>query len=122
MRFLTVEDVLRIHASQLQRFGGGAGIRTLEMLESAVARPQASFGGEYLHLGVFEMADRPESSVRGREQARGPAQRPVLLDTNGETIGSPDERLYGLTVAVASGEAGKEEIASLFRVLASGAA
>ena len=127
MRFLTVEDVLNIHASQLERFGGGAGIRTLEMLESAVAQPQASFSGEYLHVGVFEMAAaylfhivQNHPFVDGNKRA-GLLSALVFLDLNGERIGSPDERLYRLTVAVASGDAGKEEIAALFRVLAKGA-
>ena len=56
MRFLSVEDVLGIHAAQLADFGGGTGIRSAELLESAVAQPQASFGGEYLHADLFEMA------------------------------------------------------------------
>lgn len=50
MRFLAVEDVLEIHAAQLDRFGGAAGVRSLELLESAVAQPEASFGGAYLHF------------------------------------------------------------------------
>ena len=54
--FLTVEDVLEIHESQLERFGGGAGLRDVGLLESAVAQPQASFGGEYVHGDIFEMA------------------------------------------------------------------
>jgi death-on-curing protein len=126
VRFLTVEDVLTIHGSQLERFGGGAGIRTLEMLESAVAQPQASFGGEYLHDGVFEMAAaylfhivQNHPFVDGNKRA-GLLSALVFLDINGETIGSPDERLFRLTVAVASGEAGKEQIASLLTVLAQG--
>ena len=43
--FLSVEDVLELHQIQLERFGGGAGIRDRGALESTVAQPQASFGG-----------------------------------------------------------------------------
>jgi len=32
------------------------GIRDLGGLKSAIAQPEATFGGEYLHEGVFEMA------------------------------------------------------------------
>lgn len=42
--FLDVEDVLELHASQLEAFGGSAGLRDRGLLESAVAQPQASFG------------------------------------------------------------------------------
>ena len=54
--FLVIDDVLDIHERQLAQFGGGGGIRDRGLLESAVAAPQASFGGEWLHSDIFEMA------------------------------------------------------------------
>jgi hypothetical protein len=50
--FLTVEVVLELHQRQLDRFDGGPGLRDRGLLESAVAQPQASFGGTYVHNGV----------------------------------------------------------------------
>lgn len=54
--FLEVDDVLEIHADQLEVYGGGAGLRDRGLLESAVAQPRASFGGELAHEGLFAMA------------------------------------------------------------------
>ena len=54
--FLSVDDVLLIQDEQIQTYGGIHGIRYEGLLESAVMTPQASFGGEYLHQGLFEMA------------------------------------------------------------------
>lgn len=54
--FLTVEDVLQIHDEQIEIYGGIRGVRDNNLLESAVMTPQAGFGGEYLHAGLFEMA------------------------------------------------------------------
>jgi hypothetical protein len=54
--FLTVEEVVGFHADQNRLFGGTGGIRLRASLESAVAMPQASFGGRYLHADLFEMA------------------------------------------------------------------
>jgi len=54
--FLTLEDILQIHAEQIDIYGGTHGIRDLNGLESAVATPQASFGGEYLHSTIPAMA------------------------------------------------------------------
>jgi death on curing protein len=54
--FLTVDDVLLIHDEQLEAYGGIQGIRDNGLLESAAMMPQASFGGEYLHQNLFEMA------------------------------------------------------------------
>lgn len=54
--FLSLEDVLLIHDEQLEAYGGIQGIRDKGLLESAVMTAQASFGGEYLHQDLFEMA------------------------------------------------------------------
>lgn len=39
-RWITLDQAIRIHAEQLARFGGPAGIRDMGLLESAIARPQ----------------------------------------------------------------------------------
>lgn len=54
--FLQVTDVLLLHSQQVDLYGGEHGVRDIGLLESAVARPQASFGDEYLHVNIFEMA------------------------------------------------------------------
>lgn len=54
--FLDVDEVLEIHASQLEVHGGSAGVRDRGLLESAVAQPRSSFGGDLAHESLFEMA------------------------------------------------------------------
>lgn len=54
--FLDRDRVLRTHMSLIERYGGSAGLRDVGLLHSAIAMPQASFGGEFLHKDVFEMA------------------------------------------------------------------
>lgn len=54
--FLTVSQVLFIHDQMVKRFGGSHGIRDTGLIESAVARPQATFGGSYLYISLFEKA------------------------------------------------------------------
>lgn len=54
--FLTYEEILEFHADQLRLFGGQDGIRDDGVLRSAVATPQASFDGAFLHENVFQMA------------------------------------------------------------------
>ncbi len=127
MRFLSAAEVLEIHAAQLARFGGGSGVRSPELLESAVAQAEATFAGEYLHVDVFEMAAaylyhivQNHPFVDGNKRA-GLLSALVFLDLNGRTVGVSDERLYAMTMAVASGEAGKEQVAALLRELAEGA-
>ncbi|MGA2770780.1 MAG: type II toxin-antitoxin system death-on-curing family toxin [Bryobacteraceae bacterium] len=54
--FLTLDEVLEIHEQQILRYGGSAGLRDAAGLESAVATPQATFGGEVLHTSIPAMA------------------------------------------------------------------
>ena len=54
--FLTTSQVLFIHVRAVKRFGGSHGIRDIGLVESAVARPHASFGGEYLYKTIFNKA------------------------------------------------------------------
>jgi death-on-curing protein len=54
--FLSLDEVLEIHAQQIERYGGSSGLRDIAGLESAVATPQATFGGEFLHRSVPAMA------------------------------------------------------------------
>ncbi len=53
---LTVEMVMEIHAEAIARFGGSDGVRDLTLLESAVAAPQASVGGQSPFAHVPEVA------------------------------------------------------------------
>ena len=52
----TVAQVIRLHDYQLQRFGGFSGIRSIDLLESAVAQPMATFQGRDLYRGPAEKA------------------------------------------------------------------
>ena len=42
-KYLDVSDVLAFHADQLQRYGGGSGIRDKGQLETALFRPQTGY-------------------------------------------------------------------------------
>lgn len=53
---LTVEIVREIHAEVIARFGGPDGVRDSALLESAVAAPQASFGGKSPYRDLAEVA------------------------------------------------------------------
>lgn len=56
MIYLTPEQVEKIHVAVMEQFGGAYGIRSMELLESAVFRMQATFGGEDLYQDIFEKA------------------------------------------------------------------
>lgn len=55
-KYLTVAQVLFIHDQMIKRFGGSFGVRDLGLVESAVARPQASFDGQDLYVDILDKA------------------------------------------------------------------
>ncbi len=122
--FLDVDDVIELHASQLELFGGGAGLRDQGLLESAVAQPQASFGGQLAHDGLFAMAAAylfhlvsNHPFVDGNKRI-GLLAALVFLDLNGVSIAHPTEALYELTLGVAEGRIDKAAVAAEFERIA----
>ncbi len=116
--FLDVDDVLEIHATQLETYGGSAGLRDRGLLESALAQPQASFGGQLVHDGLFAMAAAylfhvvsNHPFVDGNKRT-GMLAAIVFLDVNGIAIDHPSEDLYELTMGVAEGRIEKSAVAA----------
>lgn len=54
MRYLTLSEILEIHRRVMQQSGGIGGIRDLGALESAIAQPRMTFGGEELDPTIVE--------------------------------------------------------------------
>ena len=46
--YLTLVDVLAMHADQIERYGGSHGVRDLGLLESALYRPQTGYYGDLI--------------------------------------------------------------------------
>lgn len=89
LRHLTVEAVRTIHEEVLRAHGGTPGLRDAALLESAVAAPQASFGGEPLLKDPVEAAAaylfylcRNHAFVDGNRRTALAACL-VFLDSNG---------------------------------------
>lgn len=56
MRFLTLHEVLELHRRIIAQSGGGEGIRDLGAIESAIAQPHMTFGGQDLYPSIVEKA------------------------------------------------------------------
>jgi len=52
----SLKDICMIHATVLKQDGGAEGVRSQELLESALAAPQASFGGVPIIKDGLEIA------------------------------------------------------------------
>ena len=121
VRFLSLEQVLAIHADQVHRYGGGLGVRDLGLLKSAMAMPQASFSGQYLHPTLHEMAaaylfhlTQNHPFLDGNKRI-GLAAAIAFLGLNDTWLESDPAELLEMVLSVARGEIGKPEIAVFLR-------
>jgi death-on-curing protein len=119
--FLTLEEVRNIHREQISLFGGALGIRDLALLQSALAQPSATFGGNYLHHDIYEMAAaylfhlvQNHPFLDGNKRV-GLETALTFLALNGIEIEANDELLYSIVIAVAGGTCGKPVIADFLR-------
>ncbi len=119
--FLTLDEVLGIHADQIRVYGGAGGLRDLGLLRSAIAMPEMTFDDEYLHPSVFEMAaaylfhlTRNHPFIDGNKRA-ALACALVFLGLNGQRLHADPDELYSLTDGVAAGSVDKAEVSVFLR-------
>jgi death-on-curing protein len=119
--FLTLDDIIESHLHQIDTYGGSHGIRDVGLLESAIAQPEASFGGQYLHADIFQMAAAyiyhlvmNHPFVDGNKRV-GLEAALIFLEINNENLNASDEELVDLVLKTTAGQIGKREIAEFFR-------
>lgn len=121
MLFLTLDDIIESHQNQIDTYGGSHGIRDIGLLESAIAQPETSFGGQYLHADIFEMAAAylyhlvmNHPFVDGNKRV-GLEAALIFLEINNENLNCSDQELVDLVLKTTAGQVGKREIAEFFR-------
>ena len=121
MVFVTLDDILESHLNQIDTYGGSHGIRDIGLLESAIAQPEACFGGQYLHADIFQMASAyiyhlvmNHPFVDGNKRV-GLEAALIFLEINNENLNASDEELVDLVLKTTAGQVGKREIAEFFR-------
>ena len=119
--YLSLEQLLWLHERQVRLFGGSRGLRGLGALEAALARPQATFGGEDLYPDAEGKAAALMHSlvvnhpfVDGNKRA-GALAAELFLGVNGVALVASDEELLELTLALARGEVSAEALAIWLR-------
>ena len=121
--YLTVDIVREIHEEAIANFGGLDGVRDISLLESAVAAPQAGFGGKSAFCDLTEVAAaclfylcRNQPFVDGNKCAALGACL-VFLRLNGIEP-KPDAPAWKeLTLVVAAGGLDRDKATALLRKL-----
>ncbi len=117
MNYLNPQQILFIHARLIAETGGQTGLRDLGLLESAVARPRASFDGSDLYPGLFEKTAALLDSlinnhpfVDGNKRT-GITAAGLCLRANGYRLRTTQAELESFTLRVATQHPPLEELA-----------
>lgn len=119
--FLTRPQVLAMHESLIDVYGGIHGLRDALLLDSALAQPQSTFDGQFLHADAQEMAAAYAFHLVGNHpfldgnKRIGAACMSVFLQINGLALHATHDELEELIMAIASGQRTKAEISAWVR-------
>ena len=117
MKYLDINQILAIYNEVIEQTGGSKGIRDRGLLESAVARPQATFAKKDLYPDVFSKATAlghsiilNHSFVDGNKRTGYMAMR-LFLNMNGYDIKASQEEKYKFVMEIAEKTKKEEAIA-----------
>jgi len=119
--FLSVDDVVWIHASTIDEEGGLGAIRDHGLLASAVLMPQQQFAGRYLHPDLPAMAAAylyhitQNHPFRDGNKRAGVMAAFVFLDVNHMRLTATQTELEQTVTAVAAGHMRKDELIDWMR-------
>ena len=120
-RFLSLDDVLILHAIAIEDQGGDSSLRDKALLESAVATPAQQFGGQYLHEDIPAMAAgyafhicQNHPFMDGNKRA-GTAAMIAFLSDNGWSFDAAADEAEPVILQLAAGNLEKAEFTDWVR-------
>lgn len=113
---ISVKQDVEIHEIVVRQFGGSMGLRDLGGLESALARPFQTFGGEDLYPDFFTKAAAIGESiiinhpfVDGNKRT-GYVLMETILRFGNIKITAPNDELYKFVISISTGEISFDKI------------
>jgi death on curing protein len=113
---ISKETILRLHELSIIQYGGSQGLRDEGLMESALARPYQTFGGNDLYHSAYEKAAAIAESViinhpfiDGNKRT-GFLAMLAILEQDEITIALPNEEIYSFVIKISTGEISFEQI------------
>ena len=110
MRYLSIAEIISLHAKVIAQSGGSFGLRDQGALESAIAQPEMTFDGDDLYPTIAEKAGALGHSliqnhpfVDGNKRV-GHAAMEVFLVLNGYEITASVDEQEQMVLSVATGQ------------------
>jgi len=116
MRYLTLGEVVALHRAVIESTGGATGLRDLPALESAIAKPRATFDGVDLHPTITGKAAALAYSLAlnhpfldGNKRVAHAAME-VFLALNGLELRANIDEQETLFLSLAEGRSSRPEL------------
>ncbi len=99
--YLTVAEVLAMHADQIQRYGGSHGIRDQGLLEAALFRPQTGYYAGLIEeaAALWESLSQNHAFIDGNKRTAFAATY-TFLAINGARLTANAEETYAFVAAL----------------------
>lgn len=116
MRYLTLAEVLDLHRRVIEQSGGTDGVRDLGGVESAVAQPQVTFGGQELYSTAEDKATALCFSLvmnhpfADGNKRIGHAAMEAFLVMNGYEVVAEVDDAEQVILTLAAGDLSREEL------------
>ena len=90
--YLTITEVLEIHADQIQRYGGSSGLRDPGQLEAALFRPQTGYYADLIEeaAALWESLSQNHPFVDGNKRVAFAATYTFLAINGWQLFSDPD--------------------------------
>jgi len=115
--YLTVVEVLAIHADQIERYGGADGIRDMGVLESALFRPQTGYYGDLVEeaAALWESLAQNHPFVDGNKRTAFAVTYTFLAINGIRFVAEPDDAYSFIIGALEAGTFRFDGIAAWLR-------
>ncbi len=118
MRYLSLKELIELHQRVVEQSGGMEGIRDIGLVESALAQPLMTFGGDDCYPTLAEKAAAlcfslvsNHAFVDGNKRI-GHAAMEVFLVLNGFELNAEVDDAESLILRLAAGELGRSDLAT----------
>ena len=123
IRYLLIEQVIQIHDSLIDKFGGLKGLRDRSLLESSIANPTTSVFGQEMYPSVFDKAScylfsisRNHPFLDGNKRTASMSSI-IFLRSNGNVVEYEENEFLEFVILVAEGKKSREQVSSYLRTI-----
>src|SRR5580698_7880134 len=115
--YLTVVEVLAMHADQIERYGGSHGVRDFGLLEAALYRPQTGYYADLIEeaAALWESLSQNHPFVDGNKRTAFAALYTFLAINRLRLTAGADETIVFVTALYVAGEFSFEKLVPWLR-------